>query len=492
MVAAVVASLAILTIAESLSPPVVTINGLHRETAPNFLGITLDSAYIDRYDLSNPSFVKLTSRFPGAILRVGGTDADRVFLQMPDGRLPYSPDHLEPLGIPGNPTYKILNVSVFDELHAFARATNTKLLWDLNALGTRLKDNTWDSTNAAQLFDHIKRQGYDKDGVLVGFQFGNEPFLNYYNPIIKGKKPPKLVTGTSLGKDLKAMQDLLAQKGLSALRVQANDACCFPTDVIYSSFFLREVRDMPNLEFSFHLYPNPPCTTDGLLKADGGRADSGMAYYQNLAKDNGFRGKVVLSETSAHNSGCGGLSDRFVHSLWWLDYLGRAMDDHGVWQIYRQSLFTPSSYGLAITNGAVIDRVTPDYYTTVLWHRLMGRDLSIDGRNGNLRVYAACTPSRVGAITLAFANFDSGTLNFSLSMGSSPYTGAAEAYRLASVDLLAQNVTLNGVLLNPDSALEPTMTMMNDTITLPGHTLGFFVLTDAASSACTAVQDQEP
>lgn len=484
----------------------IRVDSLHRTTSDNFLGVTIDSCYIERYNFKDPEFIKLASGLAqggrGSILRVGGTDADRNFLQIGDAQ-PYSSDHLEPLGIPGSPPYRIVNVSVFDDLYEFARATGNKLLWDLNALGTRLSDNSWDSTNAGQLFDYIKQKGYDKEGVLVGFQFGNEPFLNYANPLLHLKKPPKWVTGKSLGKDFKRMQQLIIEKGLDGMRLQASDACCFPTDYIYSSSFIGEVRGVSGFEFSFHLYPQDGSCDPSAFVNGAKDPNIGIAYYQNMAKDHGFHGKVIMSETSAHNSGCNGVSDRFVHSLWFVDYMGRVADDHGVWQMYRQSLFTPSSYGLVTTDGPNVKAVAPDYYTAVLWRKLVGAStLQIDGRQGNLRVYAACSPASAlptsalssgvtnGTVTLIYANFDETATSIQLSMASAGstkiYTGKLAEYRLESAgDWLDQNMKLNGVTLTPDSSLEPQVTTASgDSISLAGRSLGFFVLLDAHSSAC--------
>jgi len=482
------------------------VDSIHRTTSDNFLGVTIDSVYINRYNFKDPEFIKLTSNLVqggrGSILRIGGTDADRNFMKVGDAQ-PYSNDHHNPLGIPGNAgpgeiktadgyAIRMLDVSLFDDLYAFAKATGNKILWDLNALGTRLSDNTWDKTNAEQLFDHIKQKGYDKEGVLVGFQFGNEPWLNYANPLMKLKTPPKWVDGKSLGKDFKRMQSLAAQKGLDGMRLQGSDMCCYPSDYLYSSPFVGEVRGVPNFEFSFHLYPLTSCDPNAFVN---GGDPAGIAYYQNMAKTWGFNGKVILSETSAHNAGCGGVSDRFVHSLWFVDYMGRAADDHGIWEMYRQSLFTPTSYGLAITDGANINRVTPDYYVTVLWRKLVGASfLSIDGRGGNLRVYSACTPPNPGlvkgTVTLIYANFNDFDTKINLAVasgaGTTQYKGRIAEYRLESDgDWLSQDMKLNGEKLTPDSSFKVHVTTASgDAIPIAGRSLGFFVLLEAHSSVC--------
>ena len=298
--------------------------------------------------------------------------------------------------------------------------------------------------------------------------------------------------------------------------MQGPDACCFPTDFGYTDAFLSNARHAARFQFSFHWYPNDfgneKCTAEGMISEQGLLdEDLGIAYYQNIASGRGYDPHaLVLSEFSAHNSGCNGVSDRFVHSLWFADFLGRASSMHGLHSVYRQSLFTGTSYGLVVTSEAAIDpnghhehlptrstiaRVAPDYYTALLWRQLVGpKFLDFTGGTKRLRAYAACMPASstlpTGSVTLLVVNLQNVTASLALSTERGIYTGRRAEYRLtaATGSLTDATMLLNGVALQPMSTLVPRIVDpgTNGTIALPGYSFMFVVLLEVTASACAA------
>ena len=103
--------------------------------------------------------------------------------------------------IPGNATDAfdahawVLNASQWNTLYNFAEKTGTRLLMQLNPLGTRFRNNTWDPANTEAFLKYVHSRGQDNESVLIGFQFGNEPFLHN-----TGDRNPSIVSGKLLVK----------------------------------------------------------------------------------------------------------------------------------------------------------------------------------------------------------------------------------------------------------------------------------------------------
>lgn len=509
-----------------VAPPVaVTIHAAqaaHR-TAPSFLGVNLDSSRIGTLDFGDPVLLKLASRFGGSIFRVGGTDADLLFWNTTRSSSvpPWAADHI----VNRNVT---LDIAVWDRLYNFSRSAGLHLLYDLNAMGSRTRHGVWDPTNAAQLLAHIVSHGLEQQGTLLGFQFGNEPFLDGY------KKTTPAVSGMQLARDLRTLHGLIAAANLSSavpMLQGPDEACvgsvdywknkvaCVPDQAHFAEFVPGAASVASS--FSFHFYRfsgSGGCTlhpTD-LIDATKLGEYAAISDYMNVARDLGAgHVPMILSETSAVScGGCKGVSDTFVHSLWFIDLLGRASGHLQLHQLYRQALFGPDAYALVQTAGGRFARVTPDYFTAMLWTRVVGPTiLSVAGGSDTLRLYAACSRgAHAGAPTLVFANWAPTPVNISLAadgtagaagiadvaagvaagIAAGGYGGWRAEYHLtpSSGSLTSRTVSLNGgAPLGVDSELPPrivTAAGSDGVVALAGYSLGFIVLLNATAPACSS------
>eukprot|EP00256_Glycine_max_P069945 XP_025984540.1 heparanase-like protein 1 [Glycine max] len=68
------------------------------------------------------------------------------------------------------------------------------------------------------------------------------------------------------------------------------------------------------------------------------------------------------------NSGGNHVSNRFLNSFWYLDQLGIASCYST--KVYCRQTLIGGNYGLLNTTTFALN---PDYYSAVLWHRLMGK-----------------------------------------------------------------------------------------------------------------------
>ncbi|KAK1306594.1 Heparanase-like protein 1 [Acorus calamus] len=107
----------------------------------------------------------------------------------------------------------------------------------------------------------------------------------------------------------------------------------------------------------------------------------------------------------AYNSGGKYVSHTFVDSFWYLDQLGMTSTfDHKVY--CRQSLIG-GNYGLLNTTSFIPN---PDYYSALLWHRLMGTSVLSTTHEGSpyLRTYSHCSKQKPG-VTLLLINLSNST-----------------------------------------------------------------------------------
>jgi heparanase 1 len=202
---------------------------------------------------------------------------------------------------------------------------------------------------------------------------------------------------------------------------------------------------------------------------------------------------VWLGETGgAQCGGEPGLSDAFADGFFWLDELAKVAR-RGEPTIVRQTL-AGSSYGL-VDDATLAPR--PDYWTSVLWRRLVGATVLDVQPTGDplLRAYAHCArggPS--GAVVLVVSNLDRARA-VDLAMDPIfPIATEADAYELSSDDLASSEVRLNGgapLVPSADGSPPPldarSVAKGSDGslhVRFAPATYGFIVVPGAAASVC--------
>uniref|UniRef100_A0A7I4EHD9 Uncharacterized protein n=2 Tax=Physcomitrium patens TaxID=3218 RepID=A0A7I4EHD9_PHYPA len=168
----------------------------------------------------------------------------------------------------------------------------------------------------------------------------------------------------------------------------------------------------------------------------------------------------------AYNSGRHLVTDAFAFSFWYLDQLGMAASLNN--KVYCRQSFIGGNYGLLNKTY----QPNPDYFSALLWNRLMGTQVLMakSGDNAShLRVYAHCTrdSNAQGGVTVLLINLSNTTtyeVEVSLTARTvtqymketfeglvSIFTPSSERleYHLTAPanDLHSQNMLLNGKLL---------------------------------------------
>ena len=501
---------------------------IHTVGSP-YLSFNIDSAslYQDadggRLNFSDPQLNYLTKKLctassEGAYIRIGGSSADNlVFVSGNDN------EH--------NKKFKQeirIDFEYWDSIIKFVDESGCKLIWDLCALSLRNSDNSWNTTNAEMLFDHIVRSNQS----IYGLQLGNEP--GHWNA--RHASGPGAV---QLGKDLVTLYKLVAEKlaGKTKPFLFGPDVCgpalmtesspCstvhFFTDIIHAAQqTLRGVTVHHYGLASAHKYPNN-CNLDDFL-------DPQLIFMQEkkydiwrISKEKVVGAKIergidmILGETASSGSGgCENLSNTFAAGFWWIHTLGE-MATLKYDQIFRQNLVgwsgigDMSHYTLAGDPGwsGAYTRdddnndipptalfPNPDYFISFLWMKLtspivlrldLGRSASVLGVSLHAHCAARKHDQTKGAIVLSFANTRRHPVYVNSLFGEEMIllgvVPRAE-YFLSTNNLRSRHVMLNDKYISKTDIDIGGRIISEGDIQLPPLTLGFIVLLNCQAPAC--------
>ncbi len=398
-------------------------------------------APVFRFD--RPKLDLLAGALAPAYLRIGGSEADKVFydLRVAPKAPPTVPDRYE----------SVLTGSQWDEIHAFADRNGLEVVFTLNA-GPAARDRTgrWREQNAAQLLAYTAQQGYP----VAVWELGNE--LNAFFAV---QGPAAQVLVGQYAEDLQVTRDLVARYTHDA-RLAGQGSAFWPVlgeplGLLFGYLpgYLARAGDLVDL-VTWHYYPQQSrrasvasrrASPSRLL--DPRNLDEAAYWADRMTqwRDRHAPGKPIwLGETgNAQFGGEPGLSDVYLSGLWWLDQLALlARQSHQV--MVRQSL-TGMDYGL-LDEDTLDPR--PDYWHSLMWKRLMGRRVyaaqAVGEGADKLRVYAhgSSEPGSVAVLALNLDHERNALVSFP------EFAGCGyELYAVTATDVLGRTVLLNGAEL---------------------------------------------
>ncbi|KAG2604562.1 heparanase-like protein 3 [Panicum virgatum] len=354
-------------------------------------------------DLSNKVLLNAVRAFSPLKLRLGGSLQDKVLYGTADLRQPCTPfvkNESEMFGF----TQGCLPLRRWDELNAFFQKSGAKIVFGLNAMKGRvpLPDGSmggpWDYTNAASLIQYTAYKGYH----IHGWELGNE---------LSGKG-----VGARIGADQYAA-DVIALKTIvdDIHRSTPSKPLVLAPGGFFDPDWFTEliVKTKPNLlnVMTHHIYNLGPGRDTNLIEKilNPSVLDGMVSIFSNLQgilKSTGTSTVAWVGEAGgAYNSGHHLVTDAFVFSFWFLDQLGMSAK-YDTKSYCRQSLIG-GNYGLLNTTTF---QPNPDYYSALLWHRLMGTKVLATTFNGTnkIRAYAHCAKDSPG-ITLLLINLSGNT-----------------------------------------------------------------------------------
>ncbi len=429
-------------------------------------------------DLSNPKLRKLAAGLGPAYVRVSGTWANSTYFHDSDGPAPKTP----PPGFGG-----VLTRQQWHGVVDFSHAVDAKIVTSFAiSPGVRDADGVWTPIEAKKLLAYTKSVG----GSIAAAEMFNEPSFASMGGAPKG------YDAAAYGRDFHAFHAFVSQavpdmKVLGPGSVGESGALGgLPAFLIKSEDMLK--AGGPGVDdFSYHFYgavstrcmqmgkagqttPEAALTDDWLS-----RTDRDEAFYARV-RDQFEPGKPMwLTETGEAACGGNAWAADFIDSFRYLNQLG-SLAKRGV-QVVMHNTLAASDY-------ALIDESTlnprPNYWSAVLWRRLMGTTVLDAGAvaTPGLYVYAQCLRDHPGGVALLAINADK-TASRELTLPT-----ASSRFTLTANNLMDTSVLLNGteLKLSPDGDL-PTIAgvkMPAGKVTLAPVSISFFAIPGANNSSC--------
>ncbi|MEZ4251565.1 MAG: hypothetical protein R3B99_25405 [Polyangiales bacterium] len=418
------------------------------------------------FDFERPRLRALAGALSPALLRLGGSDADKVFYDLSETPVAEAPA----------PYRWVLTAGQLDGALAMAEATGLDVLFTMNlGPGPRDAEGAWTDAQARRLLEHVRDSGRRIDV----FELGNEP--NAFR-VIHGLDfvvpPEQLVADHArfaatlrevLGEDTR-----LAGPGSAFWPVVGELAPVFPDflaagggahlDVITWHYYPQQSRRCP-------LATRRARETTMLDSEHLDEVTRWASEVEAAAARHAPGAEVWLGESGhAQCGGEPGLSDRFVSTFWWLDQLG-LLARRGQRVVVRQAL-AGADYGL-LHPETLTPR--PDFWASWMFKRLMGTQV-LDARSddANLRAYAHCRREVPGEAVMLLLNLAPRDADVRVD-------GAREVF-LVEAELLGQELRLDGrVLADVDGALpELRGREATDAIAVPGRAWAFVTTSEPA------------
>lgn len=356
-------------------------------------------ASILNLDLSNKILMNAIKAFSPLKIRVGGTLQDRVIYEREGNTQPCAPfvkNNSAFLGF----SHACLPLSRWDQLNIFFNQTGAVVVFGLNELSGKSRDSqgaavgAWNSSDAESLIRYTVSKGY----TIHGWELGNE---------VSGGGIGTRVSAEQYAADTNSLQDIV-QNIYAGFEVKPQVIA--PGGFFDADWFTAFIDKTPkSLQVvTHHIYSLGPGSNDHLIDEilDPSTLDGISQTFgrlQSILKKSGTQAVAWVGEAGgAYNSGHNGVTNAFVFSFWYLDQLGMASSFDT--RTYCRQTLIGGNYGLLDTSTFVPN---PDYYSALLFHRLMGNNVLSTNFSGTskIRAYAHCSKKGQG-ITLLLINLD--------------------------------------------------------------------------------------
>lgn len=354
-------------------------------------------------DLSHPFLGGAIRAFKDLRIRVGGSLQDQVTYAVGNSTFPCEAFRKNNSGLFGF-TKGCLHMERWDELNNFFKKTGVVLTFGINALHGRRRIHRgvwagdWDPSNARDFIKYTISKGYRIDS----WEFGNE---------LSGKGVGASVAAEQYGKDairLDAMIDELYAS--SPMRPSLLAPGGFYDKLWFNKLLQVSGPHVVNI-MSHHMYTLGPGNGKNIMNKilnpeHLNRASLIFSNVTSTIQANGPWASAWVGESGgAYNNGARGISNTFVNSFWYLDQLGLAAQYKT--KVYCRQTLIGGFYGLLNKTTFVPN---PDYYSALLWHRLMGKEVLAvrSTASPHLRAYTHCAKGRRG-ITVLLINLSNQT-----------------------------------------------------------------------------------
>lgn len=352
-------------------------------------------------DLNNKIFLNAVKAFSPLKLRLGGSLQDELVYGTDDYNKPCTPFVRNTSAMFGF-SQGCLPMPRWDELNHFFQKSGAKIIFGLNALYGKsvhhgYTEGPWNYTNAESFIQYTVGKNYE----IHGWELGNE---------LSGGGVGTSVSVDQYASDVIALRDVVHN---AYKDVEPKPLVIAPGGFFDSSWFKNFVsKSNKSVDVvTHHIYSLGPGVDTHLVEkilnpSYLDRDKTTFKGLKNVLESTGTSATAWVGESGgAYNSGHHLVSDAFVYSFWYLDQLGMSAS-YDTKTYCRQSLIG-GNYGLLNTTNFLPN---PDYYSALLWHRLMGSGVlstTFSGTN-KIRAYAHCAKQSKG-ITILLINLDNNT-----------------------------------------------------------------------------------
>ncbi|KAK6945859.1 Glycoside hydrolase, family 79 [Dillenia turbinata] len=342
-------------------------------------------------DLNNTILANAIKAFDSMRIRIGGSLQDQILYNV--GKAVTKCPHFKKRdgGLFGF-SKGCLTMDRWDEINNLMNKTGALVTFGLNALFGRtnltndgLYGGDWDLRNARDLMNYTASKGYK----IESYELGNE---------LCGSGVSARIEAEQYGKDMISLKQLITEIYPDPdTRPKLLGPGGFYDEKWFKTFL--QVSG-PNVVdgLTHHIYNLGPGVDPTLINKlqDPYFLDQIAQTHEDVhtsIKSFGPWANAWVGEAGgAYNSGGKDISHTFVNGFWYLDQLGMTSTfDHKVF--CRQSLIG-GNYGLLNTTSFIPN---PDYYGSLLWHRLMGNNVLKTTQFGSpfLRAYSHCSKQKV-------------------------------------------------------------------------------------------------
>ncbi|KAK8334895.1 hypothetical protein V6Z11_A09G017700 [Gossypium hirsutum] len=381
----------------------------------------------------------------------------------------------------------------WDELNKFFNQTGVKVTFGLNALLGRNRSQIekglwvgdWQSQNARDFMKYTISKGYKVDS----YEFGNQ---------LSRAGMGASVEAEQYGRDILVLKNLVKELHREP---KTQPKVLGPSgyyDVKWFNSFLKILGHDFVDGVTHHIYNLGPGDDPNMITKI-----QDPSFLNQVAQT--YKGLRFCESGGALHGGAKDLSPTFADGFWYLDQL-RMASTYNHKAFCRQTLIG-GNYALLNTTTSIPN---PDYYSALLWHRLMGSTVLFvtQESNPNFRVYAHCTKKKPGisiifinlskdsSFNVTLSNYEHQSHNLRSTDVTKPnfeFRGSKdrEEYHLAALarNIQGQIVLLNNVLMVPTETfdiltMEPKLVNASTPISIAAHSIVYVTIRDFQAPAC--------